>query len=526
MQNLIIIGSIAVGAIFLLISLWSLISKNYIRIAPNMAAVLYGRKNKSADGTAKGYRLITGGGVFKIPFFEQVQFMDLSNRVINIRVDNAPNKNGVMTTVEGVANTKFASDKALLEIAVERFLGKPDDEVDKIIFQNLEGHLRSVVGKMTIEDLIGDKQKLNQAVLEDASEDFKKLGISVDSLNIQNITDKDGYIVNLGKKRTAEIKRDAEIGTAEAVRDSVIKTTTAEREGIEKANENKILILQSNRDRDIKAAEMKATIDKQNEIANQAGPLSQATALKAVVESQAATAAAKEKANVDVEAQRALKEAQRYNAEKIVPAEATKKAQIINAEALQQSAVIEAEGRKLALQKVAEGEAAAIKVKKIAEAEGEAAKIEKMGAAEGAAIYSKLSGEAKGIMEKAEAYQKLDQTGKFLEVLNALQTLAPNVVREFAGVMAASTAHLGNVKDIKIVDFGGGANGSTATSKFGTVPVEIIAKLGEGLKATGMDITKLLGFVGIKPEEAQALVDVVNQASKAPKAETSKTDKK
>lgn len=157
----------------------------------------------------KGYRLITGGGVFKIPFFEEVQFIDLSNRVINIKVENAPNKNGVMTTVEGVANTKFSSDKALLEIAVERFLGKSEEEVDRIIFQNLEGHLRSVVGKMTMEELIGDKQALNQAVLEDASEDFKKLGITVDSLNIQDIRDKDNYIVNLGKKRTAEIKRDA-----------------------------------------------------------------------------------------------------------------------------------------------------------------------------------------------------------------------------------------------------------------------------------------------------------------------------
>ena len=141
MQNfseLIVVVSIVVGIVVLLTGIFSVVAKNYIRIAPNTAAVLYGRKNKSASGDSKGYRLITGGGVFKIPFFEKVAYMDLSNRVIQLQVQNAPNKNGVMTTVEGVANTKFSSDKALLEVAVERFLGKNPADVDKIIFQNLD----------------------------------------------------------------------------------------------------------------------------------------------------------------------------------------------------------------------------------------------------------------------------------------------------------------------------------------------------------------------------------------------------
>ena len=125
LSGMLTVGSIVLVSAIVLIGLISILVKNYIRIAPNKAAVLYGRKNKGAVvGDVKGYRLITGGGVFKIPFLEEVQFMDLSNRVINIRVDNAPNKDGVMTTVEGVANTKFSSDKQLLEIAVERFLGR------------------------------------------------------------------------------------------------------------------------------------------------------------------------------------------------------------------------------------------------------------------------------------------------------------------------------------------------------------------------------------------------------------------
>ena len=521
LSGMLTVGSIVLVSAIVLIGLISILVKNYIRIAPNKAAVLYGRKNKGAVvGDVKGYRLITGGGVFKIPFLEEVQFMDLSNRVINIRVDNAPNKDGVMTTVEGVANTKFSSDKQLLEIAVERFLGKQETQIDAIIFQNLEGHLRSVVGKMTIEDLIGDKQKLNLAVLEDASEDFKKLGITVDSLNIQNITDKDGYIINLGKKRTAEIIAAAQIGTAEAEKESMMKTTDAKRAGIEQANVNEVKIAESIRARDVQKAKYKAEVDTQNEIANQAGPLSEAQAMKAVMIARAATEQATEQANIAVQEQKALKEAQRFQAEIIVPAEAAKGAQIIKADAQKQSFIIEAEGKRESARIIAEGEAKAVVLRKTADAEGEAAIITLKGKAEGDAIYAKLSAEAKGTMEKAEAYAKLDQTGKFLEVLNALQTLGPNVIREFATVMAASTNHLANVKDIKIIDFGGGANGGSSTSKFGTAPVEILTKMFEGLKGTGFDMSTLLNFIGVKPEDAKNLLSKTPDAgsiTQAPK---------
>jgi flotillin len=405
-----------------------------------------------------------------------------------------------MTTVEGVANVKFASEINLLQVAVERFLGRSNQDIDRTILQNLEGHLRAVVGKMTMEALIGDKTELNKAVFEEANDDFNKMGINIDFLNIQDIRDNDNYIINLGRKKAAEIKKDADIGTAEAERDALKKTFSAKREGIEESNSNEMKIYESNKERDIKKADMKALTDKQNEIANQAGPLSQAVALKNVVEAQASTEAAQETAQTKVQEARALKMEKEYLADKIVPAEADKKARIVTAEGVNQSLVIEADGKRQATIKTAEGEAERIKLTKIAEAEGEAAKIVRMGEAEGKAIYAKLSGEAKGIKEKAEAYQKLDQTGKFLEVLNALQTLGPNVIKEFAGVMAASTAHLANIQEVKVIDFGGGQNGS-AVGKFGSVPVEILTKVFEGLKGTGFDMTKLLNFVGVKPED-------------------------
>lgn len=512
-----ILGGIVLGAIVLLASMLAFVNKNYIRIPPNMAAVIFGRKKviKNPDGTKveKGYRVVAGGGFFRIPILEEVEFMNLSNRTLNIEVNDAPNKNGVMTTVEGVANVKFASEQNLLRVAVERFLGKSDQDIDKTILQNLEGHLRAVVGRMTMESLIGDKTELNKAVLEEANDDFNKMGINIDFLNIQNISDKDSYIKNLGRKRAAEIKRDADIGTAEAERDSLQKTTDAKRAGIEQANINDQKIFESNNSRDVKKAEMKALTDTQIEIANQAGPLSQAKALKAVVTAQAETETAQEVAQTKVQEARALKMEQSYQADKIVPAEADKKSRIITAEGAQQSVIIAADGDKQATIKKAEGEAERIRLTLVAEADGEAAKIVKMGEAEGKAIYAKLSGEAKGIKEKAEAYAKLDQTGKFLQVLEALQTLGPNVIKAFADVMSASTAHLANIQEVKVIDFGRGGKDGSSVGNFGAIPVELLTKMVEGLKGTGFDLTKLLNSVGIKSE------DLVKAVTKEPKKE-------
>jgi flotillin len=509
-MNFVLLGAIVLGSIVLLATLIGFVSKNYIKIPPNTAAVIFGRKktssSKSEDGAevkvSKGYRVVAGGGVFKIPIIEEVQFMNLSNRSLNVDVKKAPNKDGVMTTIEGVANVKFSSENSLLQIAVERFLGRSDDEVNRIILQNLEGHLRAVVGKMTMEQLIGDKTALNQAVMDEANDDFNKMGIEIDFINIQDIRDDDNYILNLGRKRAAEIKRDADIGEAEAKRDATKKTSIAEREAVEVSNTNQEKIYESNKTRDVKEAEMKAMTDAEREKANQAGPLSQAKALKEVVEAQAKTEAAQEKALVEVEEAKALKEEKRFIAEKIVPAEADKKARIINANASKESQIIEADGAKESTILKAKGDADAVLLAKKAEAEGEAAVVRERGQAEADAIEAKLLAEAKGIKEKAEAYAALDQTGKFLEVLNSLQTLGPNLVKEFAGVMAASTAHLSNVKDIKIIDFGGqGSKGGTTVGKFGSAPVEILTKFAEAANGTGFDISKLFNFIGVDPKE-------------------------
>jgi len=252
---------------------------------------------------------------------------------------------------------------------------------------------------------------------------------------------------------------------------------------------------------------MRALTDTENEKANQAGPLAQARALKEVVEAQAKTEAAQEKALVEVEVNRAEKEEKRYIAEMIVPAEASKKELIIKANAAKEARVIEADGIQVATVKKATGDADAVLLAKKAEAEGQAAIVREAGLAQADAIKAKLLAEAEGIKEKAKAYALLDQTGKFLEVLNALQTLGPNLVKEFAGVMGAATAHLSNVKDVKIIDFGGQGKGGSSVGKFGSAPLEILTKFAEGATGTGFDISKLLNFIGVNPTDLGTATD-------------------
>ena len=169
-----------------------------------------------------GFRLVTGGARFKWPVLEDVTYMDLMVFPIDLDVKDVPNKDGVLVSVQGVANVKIRNDEQSLIAAAERFLGLGHTDIKEIAYKNLEGHLRSIVGRLTVEEVVRDRQKFNQEVLTEAASDLAKIGLGVDVLTVQKIEDKEGYIQALGKKRTAEVKRDATIGEASASREATI----------------------------------------------------------------------------------------------------------------------------------------------------------------------------------------------------------------------------------------------------------------------------------------------------------------
>lgn len=504
-NNIIIIGVLVVVLVIIFISLISFVSRNYIKVPPNKVAVFYGRKSKTQDGTESGFKVVTGGAKFKIPILESVTYLDLNVFSIDIEVREAPNKDGVPITLKGVANVKILSDEASLMAACERFLNMDPEEIRIIAFKNLEGHLRSIAGRLTIEEIVGDRTKLNQEVLADATADLQKLGLGIDLLTIQEVTDKYGYIEQLGRKRTAEVKRDAEIGTAEAQKESVMKTTDANKEAIQKRNENEIAIADSDKLRDVQKSLFSAEVAKQQAIADQAGPLATAQAKQEVIKQETEILRIQTQKETEVATAAALKREQELIAEKIKPSEAERQSNIIKAEANKQVSIVEAEGRQLAIQKLAEaekqkkslegqGEAEAIRAKLLAEAEGARAK----GMAEAEVVKAKLLAEAEGLLKKAEAYERLDEAGKMLQILEVVERVLPQSIEKFAGVMAAAAKPFESIDKINIVDFGGSGD-KTALSKFGQTAPEMVMKFFSALQATGFDAKGLAKKLGLEP---------------------------
>jgi len=214
----------------LFIAAW-LFSRNYIKVPPNTVAVLSGRKRKLADGRVVGYRLVPGGAVLRIPLLERVDYISLNVLTIPLEIRRAYTLKGVPVTVKAVANVKIRSDDASLRAASERFLGMTQPEIQRVIFQTLEGHLRSILGTLTVEEINSDRGSFAQKLTSEAATDLEKMGLGVDVLTIQEISDEEGYLDALGKRRTAEVKRDASIGEAEATRDAKIKSSEALQHG-------------------------------------------------------------------------------------------------------------------------------------------------------------------------------------------------------------------------------------------------------------------------------------------------------
>jgi flotillin len=217
LQNLLIPIVILVVVIGFLIALM-LLSRNYIKVSPNQAAVISGRSRKLGDGTVVGYRLVRGGATLIVPFLEKVEYLSLNVITVPLATSRAYTVQGVPVSVKAVANVKIKGDDDSMRAAAERFLGMNTEEFHKLVFQTLEGHLRAILGTLTVEEINNDRQSFAQKLTTEAAGDLEKMGIGLDALTIQEISDEEGYLDALGKRRTAEVQRDAEIGKSSCFR--------------------------------------------------------------------------------------------------------------------------------------------------------------------------------------------------------------------------------------------------------------------------------------------------------------------
>lgn len=508
--NLLIVGSILVIVIGLLIALM-LISRNYIKVSPNQAAVISGRRRKLADGSIAGYRLVRGGATLVFPFLEKVEYLDLNVITVPLATSRAYTVQGVPVSVKAVANVKIKGDDTSLRSASERFLGMPQQQFHQLVFQTLEGHLRAILGTLTVEEINNDRQSFAQKLTTEAAGDLEKMGIGLDALTIQEISDEEGYLDALGKRRTAEVKRDAEIGQAEANRDSKIKASLALQEGEKVRLETEAQIAQSQRETEIQKAQVQAEIESERAKSLQAGPLADAKAQQQVTAEEVRVEKVRTQEQIAVQEQEVLRKEKELEATVVKQAEADRRAAVLRAQGLQEAQILEAEGRKQALiataeaeaeklQREGQGRAAAVEAEGRAEAEriravglAEAEKLQAQGLAQAKAVEAQGLAEATAIKEKAAAWREFNDAARLQTILEKL----PAIIESSAPVFQAVAEPLGKIDKVVMIDHGGNGNGDGGINRFAQTGPTLIFNLLQQLQALGLSWPEILAQLGI-----------------------------
>jgi flotillin len=205
------------------------IAKNLIYVCgPNEALIFSGSTTTDRNGKKRGYRIIQGGRGMRWPLLETVDTLNLTNMIIDVAVTNAYAKGGIPLTVSGVANVKIADKEPALNNAIERFIGKGRRELIKIAKETLEGNLRGVLSQMTPEQVNEDKTIFAKNLMVEAEHDLSEIGLILDTLKIQNVTDDRGFLDSIGRVKSAEMTSRQKIAEAQAHAKATVKDAANE----------------------------------------------------------------------------------------------------------------------------------------------------------------------------------------------------------------------------------------------------------------------------------------------------------
>ena len=282
---------------------------------PNRVAVISGRKRQLSDGREVGYRLLQGGRTIRIPLIERVNWMDLNTIPLQVAVTNAYSRGTIPLNVEGIANVKVSSREGLLENAAERFLGRSSAQIGQIAKETLEANLRGVLATLSPEEVNEDRLKFSHQLINEADDDIKTLGLELDVLKIQNVTDDVEYLTSVGRQLTAKVVRDARVAEAERRAEAEKAEANSRQVGqIAGIEADKAIVVEQNALR-VRTAELEAVSNAREEEALVAGDVAR------VVASQ------------ELEGQRIELETRRVEAAVVVPARADLEAKQLEARA-------------------------------------------------------------------------------------------------------------------------------------------------------------------------------------------------
>jgi flotillin len=312
------------GAVFVLMTF--MIAARFLYLCrPSEILIFSGRKHRLSDGTNVGSRVVFGGRAWRVPIIENVQRMQMLSMPIDVSVQGAYTKVGIPLKVRAIAVIKLSSDPSVVMNAIERFLGRGMGDIQQVAKETLEGNLRGVLATLTPEEVNEDRLKFADSLAAEVEQDLAKLGLHLDVLKIQHVTDDANYLASIGRERIAHVVRDAEIAESNAHNEAAKEAAAADmRAKVADADAERAIVQKRNELRRI-AAELEGETKSAEERAEQAGLAARATAEQAL------------------QAVRRDLEANRLQAEVVVPSEIKREASALAAAG--QAAKIAEDGR-------------------------------------------------------------------------------------------------------------------------------------------------------------------------------------
>jgi len=475
-----LIGLVVAAIVVVIILFISVYASRYTKVGPNEVLVVSGRQHRyvDADGTARarGFRIVKGGGTFVVPVVEKVDILSLELLTIDVQTPEVYTSKGVPVRVDGVAQIKVKGDDISIATAAEQFLSKGTDDIKNIAMQTLEGHLRAILGTMTVEDIYQNRDAFAAKVQEVAAGDMANMGLGIVSFTIRDIKDSQGYLEALGKPRIAQVKRDAIIAQAEADRDSMIRSAQATQSGQEAKFAADTKIAEAQRDYQSNVAQYQATVNQKKAEADLAYDLQKFKTGQLVKAEEIQVNIIEKQKQIELQQQEIQRKQRELEANIQKPADAERYRVETLANATKFQLETEASGAASAAKAKGFAQADVVKATGLAEADANRAR----GLAEAAIIEAQGKATAEAMRMKADSFKQYNEAAVIQMIVEALPGLAGKI-----------SEPLSKTEKIIIINSGNGPGGGA--SKLTSDVTQIISQLPavvEGL--TGIKLEKLL----------------------------------
>ena len=474
----IILGVAAILFVFFVFVI--IYASRYTKSGPNQVLVISGKKRTmlEPDGTQRevGFRIVKGGGRFVWPIFEKVDILSLELLTIDVQTPEVYTSKGVPVKVDGVAQIKVKGDDISIATAAEQFLSKGVDDIKNIAMQTLEGHLRAILGTMTVEEIYQNRDAFASKVQEVAAGDMANMGLTIVSFTIRDIRDTQGYLDALGKPRIAQVKRDAVIAQAEADRDSQIRSAQAKQAGQEAQFAADTKIAEAQRDYQSNVAQYQAAVNVQKAQADLAYDLQKFKTGQLVMAEQVQVSIVEKQKQIELQQQEILRRQRELEATVQKPADAERYRVETLANARKFQLETEAGGAAAATKATGFATADVVKATGLAEADANKAR----GLAEASVIEAQGKATAEAMRVKAESFKQYNEA--------AVIEMIMRVLPEVAGKISEP---LSKTEKMVIINAGNGPGGGA--SKLTSDVTTIISQLPPIVESlTGVKFDKLM----------------------------------